>query len=84
VHASKDLVAMHALLAQQQALQAPSVAWSMPLVQCSAAPIARVAARGGHHRLHVRGLHGFDPGGVDSTRSWVSVELHGLPLQQLP
>jgi hypothetical protein len=40
--------------APQQALQAPLVAWSMPPVQPhSVAPIAGVAARGGHHQLHV-------------------------------
>ena len=55
--------------AQQQAFKAPSVAWSTPPAQPrSAAPIAGVAAHGGHHRLHVQALHGFDPGGFDSTQ----------------
>ena len=73
------------LPSQQQAFKAPSVAWSTPPAQPrSAAPIAGVAAHGGHHRLHMQALHGFDSGGFDSTQiRWSSQVLHleegGLP-----
>jgi len=64
--------------AQHQAFKAPSLAWSTPPAQPrSAAPIAGVAARGGHHRLHVQALHGFEPGGFDSRQiRWSSQVWH--------
>ena len=36
-----------------------------------------MAARGGHHRLHVQALHGFEPGGFDSRQiRWSSQVWH--------